>query len=75
MKAFTIVNSVAQKNLLFRLYKLYIVDSILIAKNHGFKELARQRGKKFFFGIIAYYAVGDSIVYILIPICIARGIF
>ncbi len=75
MKTFTFVNSVAQKNLLFRLYKHYIIDSILVVKNHGFKELVRQRGKKFFIGVIGYYAVRDSIVYIIIPLCIAREIF
>lgn len=75
MKTFTFVNSVAQKNLLFRSYKHYIIDSILVVKNHGFKELVRQRGKKFFIGVIGYYAVRDSIVYIIIPLCIAREIF
>jgi len=75
MKALALVNKIAQKNILLRLYKHYIIDSILIVKNDGFKALLRKRGKKFLYIIIGYYTVRDSIVYIIIPLCIAKGIF
>ena len=31
----------------FRLYKAYIMDSIFIVRNHGFKELLKRKGWKF----------------------------
>lgn len=60
---------------LVRLYKNYVIDSILIVKRFGFKELVRKRGKKFLYFIIAYYAVRDSLIYIIIPYLVTRGIF
>ena len=71
----TVIAKTIQQNFLFRLYKYYIIDSILIIKNSGFKELLRQRGLKFFLIIFAYYLVRDSLIYIIIPFCIARGLF
>jgi hypothetical protein len=59
---------------LFRLYKYYIIDSIIIVKKEGFKSLLKKRGWKFLLVIVAYYTVRDSILYILIPYMIARGI-
>lgn len=59
---------------LFRLYKYYIIDSIIIVKKSGFKELLKKRGWKFFLIITAYYLVRDTILYIIIPFLIARGI-
>jgi hypothetical protein len=75
MSTQNIIHKIAEKNIIFRLYKHYVIDSVLIIKNHGFKELLRRRGKKFFLVIIAYYAVRDSVVYIIIPFCIAKGLF
>ena len=69
------VNSnVSDKFILFRLYKYYIIDSIIIVKNHGLKELFKRRGWKFLLIIVSYYAVRDSIIYIIIPYLIAKGI-
>jgi len=62
------------KFILFRLYKYYIVDSIIIVKNYGLKELFKRRGWKFLLIIISYYAVRDSVIYIIIPYLIAKGI-
>ncbi len=61
-------------NTLFRLYKHYVIDSILIARRSGLRELVRQRGKKFFLLVFGYYLVRDTVVYI-ITLCIARGLF
>jgi len=62
------------KFILVRLYKYYVIDSIIIAKNFGIKELIRKRGWKFLLIIVSYYAVRDSIVYILLPYLLANGI-
>lgn len=64
----------SEKNILIRFYKYYIIDSILIVKREGFKVLLKKRGWKVFAVIIAYYTVRDSILYILVPYLIARGI-
>lgn len=64
-----------KRNIFFRLYKYYIVDSVLIVKDKGFKELLKQRGWKFFLIIISYYLVRDTLLYIVIPYLIAIGIF
>ena len=69
------VNSnVSDKFILFRLYKYYIIDSVIIVKNHGLKELFKRRGWKFLLIIVSYYAVRDSVIYIIIPYLIAKGI-
>lgn len=69
-----IVKTIRQ-NLLFRLYKYYIIDSILIVKRFGFKELWKRRGLKFLLIIVSYYLVRDTLLYVVIPFCIARGLF
>jgi hypothetical protein len=69
-----VISFVADKFILFRLYKYYIIDSIIIVKNHGLKELFKRRGWKFLLIIISYYAVRDSIIYIVIPYLIAKGV-
>ena len=69
------VNSnVSDKFILFRLYKYYIIDSVIIVKNHGLKELFNRRGWKFLLIIVSYYAVRDSVIYIIIPYLVAKGI-
>jgi len=64
----------ADKFLLFRLYKYYIIDSIIIVKREGFKSLIKKRGWKFLLIIAGYYAVRDTIIYLLIPLIIAKGL-
>jgi hypothetical protein len=69
-----VISFAADKFILFRLYKYYIIDSIIIVKNHGLKELFKRRGWKFLLIIISYYAVRDSIIYIVIPYLITKGV-
>jgi hypothetical protein len=70
----TFLNHMATKNFIIRQYKYYIIDSIIIVKNQGFKELFRQRGIKFLVIIITYYAIRDTILYIIIPLLVAKGL-
>lgn len=70
-----IMNKLASKNLIFRLYKYYIIDSILIVKKEGFKSLLKKRGWKVFAIIVGYYVVRDSIMYIIVPYLVAQNIF
>lgn len=75
MSTLTFVAKTARQNFLFRLYKHYIIDSILIVKQSGCKALLRQRGWKFFGIIIAYYTVRDTLLYLVIPYCVAGRLF
>ena len=34
----TIINKLASKNIIIRIYKYYIIDSIVIVKKEGFKS-------------------------------------
>jgi hypothetical protein len=58
-----------------RLYRYAVIDSLLIIKRHGLRELLRRRGWKFVAGVCGYYLVRDTLLYIVVPFCIARGIF
>ena len=69
-----VISVVVDKFILFRLYKYYLIDSIIIVKNHGLKELFKRRGWKFLLIIISYYAIRDSIIYIVIPYLIVKGV-
>lgn len=75
MSAITFAAKTLRHNFLFRLYKYYIIDSILIVKNSGLEALIRKRGMKFFYVIIGYYLVRDTLIYIVLPYCVARGLF
>ncbi len=58
-----------------RLYRYMVIDSLLIAKRHGLRELLRQRGWKFVVSVVAYYVVRDTLLYVVLPLCIARRVF
>ena len=58
-----------------QLYRYAILDSFDIVRREGWRELLRQRGWKFFAAILAYYIVRDTVLYILIPLLLARGLF
>ncbi len=60
---------------LVSLYKTHIIDSVIIARREGIRELIRKRGKKVLLFVVAYYTVRDTLVYIILPLCIAKGIF
>ena len=55
-------------------YRFAVLDSIAIVRHQGWRALLQQRGWKFFAAILAYYLVRDTILYILIPIALARGL-
>ena len=67
--------TILKENYLFSMYKYYIIDSVLIVKNRGFKELLRTRGLKFILVVIGYYIIRDSFIYLVIPFLAARGLF
>lgn len=69
-----IIKNLLSKNVIVRLYKYYLIDSIFIVKNEGLKSLLIKRGWKIFVFIIGYYVVRDTVVYLLIPYLIARNI-
>jgi hypothetical protein len=64
----------ASKNVILRLYRYYIIDSIFIVRKEGFKSLLKKRGWKIFAIVIGYYVVRDTVVYILIPYLITKNI-
>lgn len=43
-------------------------------KNDGFKGAVRRYGWKLFAGFFIYYLIRDSIIYLLIPYLIAKGL-
>lgn len=57
-----------------RLYRYAVIESLLIVKRHGLRELFRQRGWRFVAAVVAYYLVRDTLLYIVLPLCVARGI-
>ena len=59
---------------IFRIYKTHVIENILIIKNHGFKALIKQKGWKIFLIIFLYYLVRDTLLYVIIPLLIAKGI-
>ena len=63
-----------KNSFIYKIYKYYIIDSIIILKNEGFRILLRKRGTKFIMIIVGYYLIRDSILYIIIPYLIASGI-
>ncbi len=60
---------------LVRLYRYAVIDSLLIVKRRGLRELVRQRGWRFLAAVVAYYFVRDSLLYIVVPFLVARGLF
>lgn len=74
-KALTLIDNLVGKSIIIRFYKYYIIDSILIVKREGFKSLLKKRGWKIFAIVIGYYTVRDTLIYIIIPLLIAQGIF
>jgi len=64
--------SYLKQSSLFRLYKYYLLDSIYVVRNYGFKTLLALRGFKILLFIIFYYIIRDSILYLIIPFFIAK---
>jgi len=59
---------------LFRAYKYYVADSNYIVKNYGFKTLLGLRGTGFLVFTIFLNLVQHSILYVIIPFFIAKGL-
>ena len=51
----------------------FIVDWGEIRKEGGFFNLLKKKGTKVLVAFILFYLIRDSILYILIPIMIAKG--
>ncbi len=75
MSTITIITQTLRQNIIIKLYKHYVIDSIILVKRFGLKELLRRRGAKFFGIIIGYYLVRDTLLYVLLPYAVARGLF
>lgn len=75
MKAVAVITHTIRQNIFFRLYKFYIIDSILIVKRQGFKSLIRERGWKVVGVVVGYYLIRDTLLYIVVPYFVARGLF
>jgi hypothetical protein len=58
-----------------RCYRYCIVDSLRILRQSGLRGLLRERGWRFVAGVIAYYLVRDTLLYVVLPLCVARGLF
>lgn len=69
-----LVTAWLQRTAPFRLYRYAVLDSVAIARRHGLSELLRRRGWKFFAGVCAYYLIRDSLLYVVLPFCLARGL-
>ena len=69
-----ILKKLASRNIVVRLYKYYIIDSIMIVKKEGFKSLLKKRGWKVFAIVVGYYVARDTILYIIVPYLIAQNI-
>jgi hypothetical protein len=74
MTALTATITLVQKNPLLRLYRHYVIDSVLILRQRGLRELVRQRRWKFLLLLAGYYLVRDTIFYVAIPLLVARGL-
>ncbi len=70
----TLTASRFKENRLLRFYKNYLLDSILMVKNHGFRGLQRRRGWKYLLVIVLYYLVRDTVLYIIVPFFIAKSL-
>lgn len=57
-----------------RLTPAFIREWVGIWRKEGFRALIKQKGWKVVVVIIIYYLIRDSILYILIPYLIARGL-
>lgn len=64
-----------RQNVIVQMYRHYFVESVLIVKRSGLRELVRRRGWKFVVAIAAYYLVRDTIMYVILPYCITQKVF
>ncbi len=58
-----------------RLYHYAVLDSVQLVRRHGVRELLRVRGWKFVAAVVSYYLVRDTLLYVVVPLCVAHGVF
>ncbi len=63
-----------KRHALVRGYKQFVVEPVRITRAHGLRELHRRRGLKVVLFIIFYYLVRDTLIYLLVPMLIARSL-
>lgn len=59
---------------LARHYKRLVMEPVRITRAYGLMEVRRRRGWKVFLFIIFYYLIRDTLIYLLVPLLIARGL-
>ena len=57
-----------------RLYRYVVLDSLVILRRHGARELLRRRGWRFAGAVLGYYLVRDILLYVLLPLWLARSL-
>ena len=57
------------------LMPLFIIEWAKLLREEGFKVFIKKRGWKVLWTIIIFYAIRDTILYILIPFLIYIGLF
>jgi len=57
------------------LLPLFIIEWVKLLREEGFKVFFKKRGWKVLGTIIIFYAIRDTILYILIPFLIYIGLF
>jgi len=57
------------------LLPLFIIEWSKLLREEGFKIFIKKRGWKVLWTIIIFYAIRDTILYILIPFLIYIGLF
>ena len=57
------------------LLPLFIVEWAKLLRKEGFKVFIKKRGWKVLLTIVIFYAIRDSVLYILIPFLIYIGLF
>ena len=65
---------VLRTSVVYQWYKFFILDSITMIRQSGFKEFFRRRGWKVIVVVFLYYLIRDSFLYILLPYLVAREI-
>ena len=57
------------------LMPLFIIEWAKLLREEGFKVFIKKRGWKVLWTIIIFYAIRDTVLYILIPFLIYIGLF
>ena len=58
-----------------KLIPKFLRKYVFYYREHGFKKLVKKFGWKLFTIIFLYYLIRDSILYIIIPYFVLKGIF